>query len=118
MNTLDLLAVDLLPWVFSTTGLGAEHGDVLYFHRILPTADLNVAMGMSLGVLLLTLYYGIKIKKPTGFAKGLLTTPFTASGIALIFLAPFNILLNLIEYAARSEEHTSELQSRSHLVCR
>jgi len=102
MNTLDLLPVDLLPWVFSTTGLGAEHGDVLYFHRILPTADLNVAMGMSLGVLLLTLYYGIKIKKPAGFAKGLLTTPFTASGIAIIFLAPFNILLNLIEYAAKT----------------
>lgn len=102
MNTLDLLPVDLLPWVFSVTGLGAEHGDVLYFHRILPTADLNIAMGMSLGVLLLTLYYGIKIKKPSGFAKGLLTAPFTASGIAIVFLAPFNILLNLIEYAAKT----------------
>src|SRR5690625_4409399 len=102
MNTLDLLPVDLLPWIFSTTGLGAEHGDVISFHRILPTAGFNVAMGMSLGVLLLTLYYGIKIKKPAGFAKGLLTTPFTASGIAIIFFAPFNILLNLIEYAAKT----------------
>ncbi|HLS21276.1 MAG TPA: F0F1 ATP synthase subunit A [Paenalcaligenes sp.] len=102
MNALDLLPVDLLPWVFATTGLGAEHGDVLYFHRILPTADLNIAMGMSVGVLLLTLYYGLKIQKPFGFAKGLLTTPFTAKGIAAVILAPFNILLNLIEYAAKT----------------
>jgi len=102
MNVLDLLPVDLLPWLFSTTGLGAEKGDVLYYHRILPTADLNIAMGMSIGVLLLTLYYGVKVKNPFGFIKGLFTTPFTVSGIAIIFLAPFNVLLNLIEYAAKT----------------
>ncbi|HEY9573238.1 MAG TPA: F0F1 ATP synthase subunit A, partial [Pusillimonas sp.] len=51
MNMLDLVPVDFLAWVFKMTGLGAEHGDPLYYHRILPTADLNVPMGMSLGVL-------------------------------------------------------------------
>ncbi|AEC20980.1 ATP synthase A chain [Pusillimonas sp. T7-7] len=102
MNVLDLIPVDFLAWVFKLTGLGAEHGDVLYYHRILPTADLNVPMGMSLGVLLLMFYYGIKIKHPGGFVKELFTAPFHAPGIAGLFLAPFNFLLNCIEYAAKS----------------
>lgn len=102
MNMLDLLPVDFLAWVFKMTGLGAEHGDVLYHHRILPTADLNIPMGMSLGVLLLMFYYGIKIKHPGGFVKELFTAPFHAPGIAGLFLAPFNFLLNCIEYAAKS----------------
>ena len=102
MNVLDLVPVDFLGWVFRVTGLGAHHGDVLYYHRILPTADLNVPMGMSLGVLLLMFYYGIKIKHPGGFVKELFTAPFHAPGIAGLFLAPFNFLLNCIEYAAKS----------------
>lgn len=102
MNMLDLVPVDFLAWLFKLTGLGAEHGDPLYYHRILPTADLNVPMGMSLGVLLLMFYYGIKIKHPGGFVKDLFTAPFHAPGIAGLFLAPFNFLLNCIEYAAKS----------------
>ncbi len=89
MNTLDLIPVDLAAWIFRVTGLGADHSDPLYYHRILPTADLNIPIGMSLGVLVLMLYYGIKIKHPVGFVKELFT------------LAPFNFLLNLIEYAAK-----------------
>ncbi len=102
MNVLDLLPVDGLGWIFMQTGLGALESDPLYYHRILPTADLNVPMGMSLGVLLLMFYYGIKIKHPGGFVKELFTAPFEASGVAVIFLAPINFLLNCIEYAAKS----------------
>ncbi|WP_066458354.1 F0F1 ATP synthase subunit A [Castellaniella caeni] len=102
MNALDLIPVDLLGWIFRMTGLGAHHSDPLYYQRILPTADLNVPMGMSLGVLLLTLYYGIKIKHTGGFVKELFTAPFHAHGIGAIVLAPFNLLLNLIEYVAKT----------------
>lgn len=102
MNALDLVPVDLVPWLLKVTGLGAEHGDPLYYHRILPTADLNIPIGMSLGVLLLMLYYGIKIKHPGGFVKELFTAPFHAHGFAAVLLAPFNLLLNCIEYAAKS----------------
>ena len=102
MNVLDLLPVDGLGWIFIQTGLASEHGDPLYYHRILPTADLNVPMGMSLGVLLLMFYYGIKIKHPGGFVKELFTAPFHAHGLGALVLAPFNLLLNLIEYAAKS----------------
>ncbi|CAM4285101.1 F0F1 ATP synthase subunit A [Bordetella muralis] len=102
MNALDLIPVDLLPSIMRWTGLGAHHGDPIYYHRILPTADLNVPMGMALGVLLLMFYYGIKIKHPGGFFKELFTAPFHAHGIGAVLLAPANFLLNLIEYAAKS----------------
>ncbi|PWF23890.1 F0F1 ATP synthase subunit A [Corticimicrobacter populi] len=102
MNALDLLPVDLMPTIWKLTGLGAEHGDPLYFHRVLPTADLNIPLGMSLGVLLLMLYYGIKIKSPGGFIKELFTAPFHGHGFGAIILAPANLLMNLIEYAAKT----------------
>lgn len=102
MNSLDFLPVDLLPWTFNFTGLGTAYGDVLYYHRILPTADLNITMGMSLGVLLITLYYGVKLKSPIGFLKELFTAPFHAPGVFILVMAPFNFLLNLIEYAAKT----------------
>lgn len=102
MNVLDLIPVDFLGWVFIQLGLASEHGDPLYYHRILPTADLNIPMGMSLGVLLMTLYYSVKMHKPTGFVKSLFTAPFTFGGIAGVLLAPFNVLLNLIEYGAKT----------------
>ncbi|MFA7437895.1 F0F1 ATP synthase subunit A, partial [Castellaniella sp.] len=102
MNALDLIPVDLMGWIFQAIGLGSTHDDPLYYHRILPTADLNIPMGMSLGVLLLMLYYGIKIKNPFGFVKELFTAPFHAHGVGAIILAPFNLLLNLIEYVAKT----------------
>jgi len=102
MNVLDLVPVDLFGWVFQLLGLASDHHDLLYHHRILPTADLNVPMGMSLGVLLLTIWYGIKIKRPGGFVKGLFTAPFHAHGVVGVLLMPFNLLLNLMEYAAKT----------------
>lgn len=101
MNALDLIPVDLPHVIFHALGVGGPD-DPLYYHRILPTADLNVPMGMSMGVLLLMLYYGIKIKHPGGFVKELFTAPFHAHGFAAVLLAPANFLLNLVEYAAKS----------------
>jgi F-type H+-transporting ATPase subunit a len=101
MNALDLIPVDLAHVIFIAIGLGDVDGP-LHYHRILPTADLNVPMGMSMGVLLLMLYYGIKIKHPGGFVKELFTAPFHAHGFAAVLLAPANFLLNLVEYAAKS----------------
>ena len=65
-------------------------------------SDLNATIGMSFGVLLLMLYYGLKIKTPGGFVKELFTAPFHAHGIGAVILAPANFLLNIIEYAAKT----------------
>lgn len=105
MNALDLLPIDLMPSILSWTGLAgtAENHGVLYYHRILPTADLNMTLGMSVTVLIVSIYYGIKIKNPNGFVKGLFTAPFAAEGmVAKVLLAPANLLLNIVEYFAKT----------------
>lgn len=102
MNTLDLLPVDLLPAIFNFLTIGKNQGDLLYYHRILPTADLNIPIGMSLGVLSLVIYYGIKEKTLIIFIKNLFSSPFHASGLSLLFLGPVNFALNIVEYLAKA----------------
>ncbi len=95
MNTLDLIPID---WVNGLNGiLGAFHIHIPH-HKIVPTTDLNGTMGMSLSVLLIILYYSIKIKGVGGFAHELISAPFGAKW----YLAPFNLFLNLIEYVAKT----------------
>ena len=89
MNCVDLLPVDLLPLIGSW--VGADH------LRPLPTADLNGTLGISVGVLVLMIYYGFKAHGFGGFFKGLLTAPFGANPL----LWPFNLILNIIEYLAK-----------------
>ncbi|HEY4071597.1 MAG TPA: F0F1 ATP synthase subunit A [Herbaspirillum sp.] len=92
MNSLDFLPVDLFSSLFRVFGL--EH--IFTHHRIVPTADLNGTMGIALGVLVLMLYYSLKIKGLGGFLHELVAAPFG------IWLAPFNLLLNVIEFAAKT----------------
>ncbi|MGB9108225.1 MAG: F0F1 ATP synthase subunit A [Telluria sp.] len=90
MNCLDFLPVDLFAAILRALGYGEMH------FRIVPTADLNGPMGMSLGVLAVVLFYNVKIKGIGGWIHELFAAPFG------IYLAPFNFLLNMIEYAART----------------
>lgn len=90
MNAIDLIPVDLFPWI----ALNVFHIEYL---RPLPTADLNGTIGMSFGVLLLMLYYGIKIKGFGGWLHEMFCAPFGAKW----YLYPANLGLNLIEYAAK-----------------
>jgi len=97
MNAIDLIPVDLFPrlwhW-FVVYGLGSPELDYL---RPLPTADLNGTLGLSLGVLALMIYYGIKIKGFGHWAAELFTAPFGKN--PLMWLP--NLLLNVIEYLAK-----------------
>jgi len=93
MNALDLLPVDLLPRIAQWwTG---DHDAKL---RIVPTADLNGTLGISVGVLLLMFWYNFKLKGVGGFVRELFTAPFGNK----IFLYPFNFLLNVIEFGAKT----------------
>ncbi|MDP5009316.1 MAG: F0F1 ATP synthase subunit A, partial [Glaciimonas sp.] len=92
MNSLDLLPVDMFSSFFKWVGWDS----VLTYHRVVPTADLNGTMGIALGVLVLMLYYSVKIKGFGGFIHELLAAPFG------IWMAPFNLLLNVIEFAAKT----------------
>jgi len=92
MNSLDFLPVDMFSALFSVFGLE----NVFPHHRVVPTADLNGTLGMSVGVLALMLYYNLKIKGFGGFLHEIFSAPFG------IWLAPFNLLLNIIEFAAKT----------------
>lgn len=98
MNAMDLLPVDLLPWVWQfATG---EHHALL---RVVPTADLNTALALSVSVLLICIFYNIKIKGFGGWMHELFTAPFGAP------LAPANFLLNLLEFLSKTISHGMRL---------
>jgi F-type H+-transporting ATPase subunit a len=92
MNSMDFLPVDLFSWSFRHLGLGEP------FFRVVPTADLNGTLGMSLVVLALMLYYSVKIKGFSGWVHELFNAPFGSHPALWIF----NFGLNLIEYAAKT----------------
>jgi len=110
MNAIDLLPVDWLPWIAHNTA------DVEYL-RPLPTADLNATLGMSVGVLLLVLYYSIKIKGLGGWIHELLSAPFgmvklsfnPLTWVGALLLAIANLGLNIIEYLSKTLSHGMRL---------
>jgi F-type H+-transporting ATPase subunit a len=76
MNAMDLLPLDLLPNVWAMIYGAAGHDPHHAYMRVVPTADLNATLGMSLGVLILCLYYSVKIKGFGGWMHELFTAPF------------------------------------------
>ena len=98
MNAMDMLPVDLLPRVFQ--GMTAEHHALL---RVVPTADLNVTLAIAIGVLLMCIYYSIKIKTLRGWGHELVSSPFGAK------LAPANLLLNIMEFLSKTVSHGMRL---------
>ncbi len=96
MNAMDLLPVDLLPRLGELVGI--------HYMRVVPTADLNATMAMSVMVLGSSIYYGIKIKKPGGFVHELFTAPFGTSKNPLLaaVLGVINLVMQLIEYLAKT----------------
>ncbi|MBU0604599.1 MAG: F0F1 ATP synthase subunit A [Gammaproteobacteria bacterium] len=105
MNAMDLLPVDLLPRIWEGIYASAGHDPHHAYMRVVPTADINVTMGMSIAVLLVCLFYNVKIKGIGGWAHELISAPF---GDKLI-LAPFNFLMNIIEFLAKTVSHGMRL---------
>jgi F-type H+-transporting ATPase subunit a len=105
LNAMDLLPVDLLPWIWEHA-YGAFGGDPHHAYlRVVPTADLSVTMGLSLSVLLVCLFYNIKIKGLRGWGHELITAPFGAHPV----LWPFNLAMQLIEFIAKTVSHGMRL---------
>lgn len=100
MNAMDLLPVDLLPTLWQTAT-----GDHHAYMRVVATADLNGALGMSLGVLLICIWYNIKIKGFGGWVHELFAAPFGSHPL----LAPINFLMQMIEFAAKTISHGMRL---------
>jgi F-type H+-transporting ATPase subunit a len=97
MNAMDLLPVDLLPMLGNAIGVP--------YLRAVPTADINATLGMSLGVLLLCLYYSVKIKGLGHWIHELFTAPFGAHPV----LWPINFAMQMIEFVAKTVSHGMRL---------
>ncbi|WP_064130861.1 F0F1 ATP synthase subunit A [Neisseria weaveri] len=98
MNAMDLLPVDLLPLTWqAATG---EHHALL---RVVPTADLNTTLAMALGVLIVCIFYNIKIKGFGGWMHEMFSAPFGSK------LAPANFILNIVEFLSKTVSHGMRL---------
>ena len=101
LNSMDFLPVDVFHTICEVTGL--DHS--IHYFRVVPTADLSSTLGMSVSVLLICLYYNIKIKGFGGWFHELTTAPFGAHPI----LWPFNFVFQMIEFVAKTVSHGMRL---------
>ena len=105
MNFMDMLPVDLLPqiWagIYETQGHDPHHA----YLRVVPTADLSTTLGLSTSVLLMCLFYNIKIKGMGGWLHELTTAPFGAHPV----LWPVNFVFQIIEFVAKTVSHGMRL---------
>ncbi len=97
LNAMDLLPVDLLPWIGERIGIP--------YLRVVPTADLSITMALSTGVLLVCLFYNVKIKGAGGWLHEMVAAPFGDKW----FLYPVNFVFQIIEFIAKTVSHGMRL---------
>jgi F-type H+-transporting ATPase subunit a len=103
MNSMDFLPVDLLPKAWELI-VGATGGDPHHaYMRVVPTADLSTTLGLSVSVLLVCIFYNIKIKGAGHWVHELFSAPFGAK------LGPINFLFQMIEFVAKTVSHGMRL---------
>jgi len=105
LNAMDLFPVDLFPMIFQAiygaTGHDAHHA----YMRVVPSADLSTTLGLSTSVLLICVFYNIKIKGIGGWVHELFCAPFGAHPL----LWPVNFVMQMIEFAAKTVSHGMRL---------
>lgn len=80
MNLLDLIPVDLIPTLFTNNGIP--------FVRLVPSADVNITMAMSVSIFVLIIIYSLAFKGLKGSIKDYTLHPFNS-----YFFLPINLLL-------------------------
>lgn len=89
MNFMDLVPIDFIPYV-------CENFFQLPAMRVVPSADINITLSMSLGVFILIIFYSIKNKGYIGFLKELTLQPFNHP---VFFI--FNFLLEVVSLISK-----------------
>jgi len=94
MNLMDLVPVDWIPGLAMLAGVE--------YQRVVPTADVNVPMGMAIAVFAMILYFSIRIKGITGFLGELTLHPFEAKNpILKVLFVPVNLILEGVALLAK-----------------
>lgn len=120
LNFMDLIPVDLIPFIWAhgipfihdhnDSGLHSVFGMPDYF-SVVVTADLSSTLGLAFTVLVLCIFYSIKIKGLGGWAHELVSAPFGTSKNPLIAipLGIVNFTMQLIEFIAKTVSHGMRL---------
>jgi F-type H+-transporting ATPase subunit a len=93
MNAMDFIPLELLPSLVQATGHDPDH----VYWRLVPTADINITLAMSLTVFFLMIATAITYKGAGGFLHELIAAPFGDK----IWLAPVNLAMNAVEYLSK-----------------
>jgi len=105
LNAMDLFPVDLFPMIFQAIYGAAGHDAHHAYMRVVPSADLSTTLGLSTSVLLICVFYNIKIKGIGGWVHELFCAPFGAHPL----LWPVNFVMQMIEFAAKTVSHGMRL---------
>jgi F-type H+-transporting ATPase subunit a len=117
MNSMDFLPVDFIPlvfqWIYGAAGHDVHHA----YQRVVPTADLSVTLGMSIGVLLICLYYNVKIKGLGGWGHELISAPFGSvklsanplTWVGFLLMSVANFAMQIVEFFAKTLSHGMRL---------
>ena len=105
LNAMDLFPVDLFPMVFQAVYGALGHDSHHAYMRVVPSADLSTTLGLSTSVLLVCVFYNIKIKGLGGWVHELFCAPFGAHPL----LWPVNFIMQMIEFAAKTVSHGMRL---------
>jgi F-type H+-transporting ATPase subunit a len=108
MNFMDMLPVDLLPSMWHSAGPAMGFPDYL---RVVPSADLSTTLGLSTSVLIMCVFYNIKIKGLGGWSHELVCAPFGTSKnpIWAVLLGVVNFAMQMIEFVAKTVSHGMRL---------
>ena len=111
MNFMDMLPLDMLPKIWEGVYAAQGHDPHHAYLRVVPTADLSTTLGLSVSVLLMCLFYNIKIKGLGGWSHELVSAPFGTSKNPLfaIPLGLVNFLMQMIEFLAKTVSHGMRL---------
>jgi F-type H+-transporting ATPase subunit a len=111
MNFMDMLPLDLLPMLWGKYNAAIGHDPAHAYLRVVPTADLSTTLGLSVSVLLLVLFYNLKIKGLGGWTHELVTAPFGTSKnpVFALLLGVVNFAMQMIEFVAKTVSHGMRL---------
>ena len=87
MNLMDLIPVDWFPELFVLMGVD--------YMKIVPSTDVNIALGSAFAVFIMIIYYSLKVKGPVEFTKEMTLQPFGK------WLMPFNLVLETVGLIAK-----------------
>ncbi|VFP86583.1 ATP synthase subunit a [Candidatus Erwinia haradaeae] len=90
MNLMDIIPIDFFSYI-------GEHSLFKFPSlRVVPSADVNITLSLSLGVFILILFYSIKMKGIRVFSKELILKPFNNP----IFI-PINLILESVNLLSK-----------------